>query len=228
MSEWLKDWPNILSLIVSIISMFGFPNLIRRFGGLERLSKSQIEYRQAKELIHLITQAECQGRKPHAYLIEKGYGAISGTNKLDSEEIIYCLGMKSPNRALRYYTLGLKYLEYSAIVGKVYFKEKFNDRKRRLKIYILNYIRYFIFAIIAAVILWVPTQVDFKNSYYSFIFLAIISLPFIGLSFVYLSEASDLNFAEKFMKLQAETFKESEFETLIANEPETKEPEREN
>lgn len=67
-----------------------------------------------------------------------------------------------------------------------------------------------------------PTQVDFKNSYYSFIFLAIISLPFIGLSFVYLSEASDLNFAEKFMKLQAETFKESDFETLIANEPETK------
>lgn len=30
------------------------------------------------------------------------------------------------------------------------------------------------------------------------------------------------------MKLQAKTFKESEFETLIANEPETKEPEREN
>jgi hypothetical protein len=74
----------------------------------------------------------------------------------------------------------------------------------------------------------VPTQVDFKNSYYSFIFLAIISFPFIGLSFIYLSEASNLSFAEKFMKLQAKTFKESEFETLIANEPETKEPEREN
>lgn len=229
MPKWIMDnWFNISAVLVAVISMFGLHNLMRKFNGLERLSKSRIEYRQAKELIHLIEQAEHQDAKPHAYLIEKGYGAVSGTNKLDSEEIIYCLGMKSPNRALRYYTLGLKYLEYSAIVGKVCFKEKFNDRKRRLKNYILNYIRYFIFAIIAAVILWVPTQVDFKNFYYSFIFLVIISFPFIGLSFIYLSEASNLSFAEKFMKLQSETFKESEFETLIANEPETKEPELEN
>ena len=188
MPRWIMDnWFNISAVLVAVISMFGLHNLMRKFNGLERLSKSRIEYRQAKELIHLIEQAEHQDAKPHAYLIEKGYGAVSGTNKLDSEEIIYCLGMKSPNRALRYYT-----------------------------------------AIIAAVILWVPTQVDFKNSYYSFIFLAIISFPFIGLSFIYLSEASNLSFAEKFMKLQAKTFKESEFETLIANEPETKEPEREN
>ncbi len=226
MLGWIMDnWFNMSAVIVAVISMFGLHNLMRKFNGLERLSKSRVEYRQAKELIYLLEQAEHQDKKPHAYLIEKGYGAVSGTNKLDSEEITYCLGMKSPNRALRYYTLGLKYLEYSAIVGKVCFKEKFNDRKRRLKNYIWNYIRYFIFAIIAAVILWVPTQVDFKNPYYSFIFLAIISFPFIGLSFIYLSDSSNLSFAEKFMKLQAETLQESECETSTANKSETKESE---
>lgn len=80
----------------------------------------------------------------HPYLKEKGYQAIAGDTQMRADEIEYLLSLTRPERALRDYVKGRKYLDHFPQSGnlQINFKRKYVSswsRQWRMVIYLIMY-----------------------------------------------------------------------------------------
>lgn len=225
---WSKETLFMIAAIATILSGFIMPLfkvIFYRFNFLNKFSQRKAEYEQVKELIYLIEKAKDDGRKPHSFLIEKGYAVISGTGRFNSDEIIYCLNMDTPSQALNYFSSGFDYLKYSK-TSKSFGYRKFADSSiKRMFIRVLCFLVYLLFAMIAFYIIFSATEYYAKSRYEAAIFLTIFSVILAVSAIIFASFGINVRMAEKFMKLQDEMFKESDSLSTITNKSETEESE---
>ena len=134
------------------------------------------EYKFAKDFLNDISQP----LKIHPYARDKGYQAIAGDTQISGEEVEYLLSLNRPERALRDYVLGKKYLEHLPDSGnlQIKFKKKYErkfSRQWRMYGYLVLYI-IFVFAAFTPIIFSSYLEISFQNS----IFTLVISLSVFG------------------------------------------------
>jgi hypothetical protein len=106
-------------------------------------SKLREEYKFAKEFIEFINA----NKVIHPYLKDKGYQAVAGDSAISGEEVEYLLSLTRPEKALKDYVMGKKYLEHLPNHGnlQIKFKEKYKtkwSRRWRMYAYLLLYIAF--------------------------------------------------------------------------------------
>lgn len=214
---------------VTLIFKTIFKAIIYRFNSLNKFSKRKEEYKQAKELIHLIEEAEDNGKKPHPFLIEKGYAVLSGDKRFNSSQIICCLNMDNPSQALKYFSSGFYYLEYSKKSKKFVYRKSAESLIKRRGEWACWVLMYIFSGTVASYVMLSATTYYARSSYGVAIFLTIVSIIFAVVAIIFMSFGMNIRMAEKFMKLQDEMFKESDsFPTITnKNKSETEKPEAE-
>lgn len=93
---------------------------------MKKRSHLRDEYRFAKEFLSDFSLI----KEIHHYLLEKGYQAIAGDNKLNSSEVEYLISLEKQDGSLEDYVLGKEYLFYSPLSGsmQIAFKDKFKEK----------------------------------------------------------------------------------------------------
>ena len=99
----------------------------------KRTSRSKAEYEQTKDLIKEIEETEKCNKKLHPYLLEKSYAAISGKDNFNADEIVFCLKNRNPSEMIFHYLLGKKFLQYSYLEEKMFFRDKYDTNAKRKK-----------------------------------------------------------------------------------------------
>lgn len=221
-----------LSIINSILGIgvillgavnYLYQKIFFRFMPFGRASKNRQKYEYVQKLVHEIKKVQGQQEFVQPYLIEMGYAAISGRNNLAFDEIIYCLNMKCPSQAFKYYTSGAMYIEYSNKLGRVVFKNKLNNENNRNIKRILFYLCYFVFGLASTFYVTLFDKAYAKQYYFTSFTFLIFSLCLFFVAILFLVFEWKLGSAENFMKLQDKMFKESELEVSVANKSETQE-----
>lgn len=221
---WNKEPLIAMAAIATILSVFivpPFKAIIYKFNSSNKFSKRKEEYEQAKELIHLIEEAKDNNKKPHPFLIEKGYALISGERRFNSDEIICCLSMNNPSQALKYFSSGFYYLKYSKESRRFDYRKSVNNLIRRRVKWAFWVFMYIIFGAVAFYIMLFAIEYYAKSSFGLAIFLTIASVIFAINAIIFMSFGMNVRMAEKFMKLQDEILKESDSLSTITNKSET-------
>ncbi len=125
-----KEWLYIGAAIATIGGVFP---LIKTFifnTYWKKTSRRKAEYEQTK---YLINEIEKCNRKFHPYLLEKSYAAISGKDNLNADEIVFCLKNRNPSEMIFHYLLGKKFLQYSYLEEKMFFRDKYDTNAKRKK-----------------------------------------------------------------------------------------------
>lgn len=214
-----------MSEIAAVVSIFIYPILRKLFSGFKfsnKFSKRKGEYEQAKELIHLIEEAKNSNKKPHPFLIEKGYALISGERRFNSDEITYCLSMNNPSQTLKYFSSGFYYLKYSKESKRFDYRKSADSsikRKFQLTLWLLIYA---FFGTVAFYVMLNAIEYYARSKFGVAIFLTIASVIFAINAIIFMSFGMNVRMAEKFMKLQDEMLKESDSLSTITNKSETK------
>lgn len=115
---WAKAVPVVLGAIGA-----GF----KFFDPSGKRGKMREEYRFAREFLHDLEFHP----DLHPYAKEKGYQAIAGDTRLGADEIEYLLSLTGPERALRDYVKGRKYLAHVSGNLQIAFKRKYQSRWSR-------------------------------------------------------------------------------------------------
>jgi hypothetical protein len=83
-----------------------------------RRSRMRDEYKFAKEFMEALAAPDPM----HPFLREKGFQAIAGDNQLSADEVEYLLLLQKPDRALRDYVLGKRYIDHLPHIGNLQVK----------------------------------------------------------------------------------------------------------
>lgn len=91
--------------------------------GAGRRSRFRDEYKFAREFLDDIRKTP----QMHPFLLQKGYQALAGDNRLSAQTVEYLLTLPESARALRLYVMGLPYLQHTAtaVGSQVSFKRKY-------------------------------------------------------------------------------------------------------
>ncbi|MCC2958779.1 hypothetical protein LK542_24515 [Massilia sp. IC2-477] len=143
-----------------------------------RRSKSREEYKFAKEFLEFSNE----NKNIHPYLRDKGYQAIAGDNAITGEEVEYLLSLTRPERALKDYVMGKKYIEHLPNHGnlQIKFKEKYKSkwsRRWRMYAYLLLYIA-FAFAAFSPLLFSSYFHMDLKGALIAFIISLAVFAPY--------------------------------------------------
>lgn len=98
----------VLKSVAVLVGLVGAAKVIYELA-LGSHGRRREEYKFAKDFF----QALKEDPSMHPFLKEKGYQAVAGNRYVSADEIEYVLSLQTPNQALRDYTLGRMYLDYS-------------------------------------------------------------------------------------------------------------------
>lgn len=104
-----------------IIALIGLAKILYDLY-IGKRTRMRDEYKFAREFFD-----DLQNAAPgsfHPYLREKGYQAIAGDSQMRADEIEYLLSLTRPERALRDYVMGRRYLEHFPQSGNLQIKFK--------------------------------------------------------------------------------------------------------
>jgi len=147
------------------------------------------EYKFVKDFIADVTTHT----KPHPYLVEKGFAAITGKDNLTSVEILYLLGQPNPSLSLKRYSSSRQsYVEFNEIAQCIEFKVNYSDEKKRKRAKILNGIGYFIFASFALAPIFFATNLFGNNWIMAVVFILLFLGAFAPLAVMFILEVNKI------------------------------------
>lgn len=85
-------------------------------------------------------------RNLHPYIIEKAFHAITGSPRLNAQEICYILSLEKPLKILHKYMHGKRYLKYDSASGLIRFREQYASKNKVLFLKTTLFAMYFFFA----------------------------------------------------------------------------------
>lgn len=128
--EWVRtvDIPSLYAALTVLTAAYMLYSKVQRDGGLQR-ERSYKELKFIKEFVDDLNE------NAHPFVLEKGFGAISGSYELEAQEIKYLMSMPSPSQALSKYKGARSYLELrtdqSNLDAKIVFRERYSERRIR-------------------------------------------------------------------------------------------------
>jgi hypothetical protein len=193
------DLESTIKIATFFLGLVGATKIIYEIG-MARRFRMRDEYKFAKDFFDALDAS-----KPmHPFVREKGFQAIAGDNQLSANEVEYLLSLEKPDRALKDYVLGKKYLNHLPQMGslQIAFKTKYQKnwpRKWRKTVFLVSYAVSF-FLVFLPILL--PKL--FSNSATdTFVLFSLTSLVFGPYAWFSLMTAGSIHRAEKLVERQS-------------------------